>query len=136
MMLDTSGLIGLAAGAPGVVGALAGVAQPSIPALAVGEFRSLIHRSKHQRREERWLRELIEVSVVLPIDLTTADHYAKIMTLKANFVRPVVLWYAALARQYKLTVISNDQELDRVGGIRRIGWFHDRLHVHVQDQYR
>ena len=32
------------------------------------------------------------------------------------------LWIAALARQHRLPILSNDAHFDQVSGVKRLGW--------------
>jgi len=62
---------------------------------------------------------------VLPCDRATADWYASIRDELKRKGRPIPendLWIAALARQHKLEIVSNDPHFDNLRGIRRIGW--------------
>ena len=62
---------------------------------------------------------------VLPVTEETADLYATIrVELKATG-SPIPAndaWIAALARQHRLPIVSQDAHFDRVKNIDRVGW--------------
>ncbi len=120
MILDTSALIALAGGNDSVVASLATVVRPAIPVIALGEFSAVAAAMPHRRRHERWLRELMAVSDVLPIDATTAIHYARLQRQARDAVMSTVLWVAALGKQHKLPILSSDPDFDLLDGVRRI----------------
>ena len=68
---------------------------------------------------------LIAVTRVLPVDHETSVHYAQIRTELKKAGRPIPsndLWIAALSRQHRLPLMTQDRHLDAVRDLTRIGW--------------
>jgi tRNA(fMet)-specific endonuclease VapC len=62
---------------------------------------------------------------ILPIDLDTTFHYARIRDELRQKGRPVPendLWIAALASQHNLRIVSRDVHFDEVTGLERVTW--------------
>jgi predicted nucleic acid-binding protein len=71
------------------------------------------------------LDELIEASLVLPIDLATTGHYAAVrdeLRARGTPIPENDVWIAALARQHGLAVVSRDAHFDHVPQLVRRSW--------------
>jgi hypothetical protein len=76
------------------------------------------------------LRELIAATHVLVVEEETSRHYAGIRAALKKAGRPIPsndLWIAALCRQHRLPLLSQDQHFDAVEGPERVGWWLKRL---------
>ena len=125
MILDTNAVSALADGDPEFLVAAAGVTRFSLPVVVLGEFRFGIARSRHRSRYAEWLRKLMEVSRVLPVDADTAVHYAAVRERLREQGRPIPsndAWIAALALQHHCPVLTRDEHFDLVDGVVRRGW--------------
>jgi predicted nucleic acid-binding protein len=61
----------------------------------------------------------------LPVDDETSGHYAQIRAELKKAGLPIPsndLWIAALSRQHRLPLMSQDQRFEAVRGVKRIGW--------------
>jgi len=68
---------------------------------------------------------LIQRSIVLPVDLDTTFHYARVRHELRQKGRPIPendLWIAALASQHSLRIVSHDLHFDEVAGLERVTW--------------
>jgi predicted nucleic acid-binding protein len=125
VILDTNALSALADGSETFEAAATNVARFSIPVVTLGEFLFGVTRSRHRARYTAWLQRLIAVSRVLAVDEHTAARYAAVRDQLRAAGTPIPsndAWIAALALQHELPVLSRDAHLDRVEGLRRIGW--------------
>lgn len=125
MILDRSALSALADGEPQLQPVIAAAATLAIPVIALGEYRYGIRQSRERPHYERWLAELLAVSVVLNIDDGTAAQYAVIRSELKSLARPIPandVWIAALCRQHALPVLSKDLHFDSVPELRRVSW--------------
>jgi predicted nucleic acid-binding protein len=125
VILDTNGLSAMADGDPGVAPVLQQAAEIALPVIALGEYRYGIRQSRHRKRYERWLKEVLATCRVLSVDEGTAAEYADIRSELKRAGRPIPgndLWIAALARQHSLPVLSRDQHFDLVARLTRIRW--------------
>jgi predicted nucleic acid-binding protein len=93
--------------------------------MILGEYRFGIAQSRRRKAYEKWLEELIVATRVLPVDQETTGYYAQIrLELKkaGKSIPSNDLWIAALARQYRLPLMSQDAHFDAVPGVKRFGW--------------
>jgi len=97
----------------------------SLPVIVLGEFRFGIVVSKRRREYEAWLVRDLSLFRVLPVIEETSIHYAAIRSeLKASG-SPIPAndaWIAALARQHRLPIVSQDGHFDSVKNIDRRTW--------------
>lgn len=125
MILDTNAVSALFVGDAGLETILAGTARHHLPTIVVGEYRYGLERSRHRAALSQLLDRLAAESVVLPVDLGTASHYAAIREQLRHKGTPIPendLWIAALARQHRLAIASRDGHFDHVEGIERHPW--------------
>ena len=96
-----------------------------LPVIALGEYRYGLRLSRHRAAREKWLDNLEAAATVLTINATTSRVYAEIRHRLRMAGRPIPendLWIAALARQHRLPLLSNDAHFDQVAGVQRLGW--------------
>jgi tRNA(fMet)-specific endonuclease VapC len=125
LILDTNALSAFADGVPPVVAAVEKARHLSIPIVVLGEYRYGIALSRHRRRYEGWLDELLQVADVLPLEEECTRHYATIREELRSAGTPIPsndVWIAALCRQHWLPILSRDRHFDCVKGLSRIGW--------------
>lgn len=125
MILDTNAVSALFAGDPALGCALSGEDRFHLPTVVVGEYRYGLARSRQAGDLAFLLERLILDSIVLPIELATASHYAQVRDELRSRGTPIPendVWIAALARQHALTILSRDEHFDRVQHIVRRAW--------------
>ena len=74
---------------------------------------------------EQWLEELIAAVRILSVDQETAGHYAQVRSELKKAGKPIPsndLWIAAICRQHRLPLMSQDAHFDAVQGLKRIRW--------------
>jgi len=125
LILDTNALSNFADGQPEVVRILGQVPQTEIPVIVLGEYQFGIAGSRNRIAYTRWLKELLAICAVLPVDEGTAAEYASLrMELKAAGT-PIPsndIWIAALCRQHSRPILSRDRHFDLVRGLKRVSW--------------
>lgn len=126
MILDTNAVSDVADGDNNLLRRLR---NPStvihLPVIVLGKYRYGLKSSRYRVARERWLDQLEASSAVLNINSTTSRVYAQIRHELRVAGQPIPendLWIAALARQHRLPVLSNDAHFDQVSGIQRVGW--------------
>ena len=126
MILDTNAVSAFADGDKEI---LRHLQNPStgvhLPVIVLGEYRYGLKSSRHRAARERWLEELESSSIVLNINSATSRAYADIRHQRRLAGQPIPendLWIAALSRQHRLAILSNDGHFDQVSGIQRLGW--------------
>jgi predicted nucleic acid-binding protein len=125
LILDTNAISGLFADDPGLTSLLAGTDRHHLPTVVVGEYRYGLMRSRDRGVLAELLDELIEASLVLPIDLATTGHYAAVrdeLRARGTPIPENDVWIAALARQHGLAVVSRDAHFDHVPQLVRRSW--------------
>jgi tRNA(fMet)-specific endonuclease VapC len=125
VILDTNALSAIADNQSAAVRLFSGADSIELPAIVVGEYRFGIAQSRRRKEYEKWLEELIAATRFLPVDQETTGHYALIRSELKKAGKPVPsndLWIAALCRQHRIPLMSQDTHLDAVAGLKRIGW--------------
>lgn len=125
MILDTNAVSAVLGGDSDLDDLLAGTDRHHLPTVVIGEYRYGLQRSRRRDHLEDRLAILISGSVLLPIDLATTFHYARVrneLTLVGTPIPENDVWISALARQHDLPVVSRDRHFDRVSGVQRRGW--------------
>lgn len=125
MILDTNTLSAWVDGDEAVGKILKTAASLELNSISMGEYRFGLLSSRKRAEYEKRLG-LIEADVpMLVIDAAIAVHYAAIRHELKRKGRPIPyhdIWIAALARQYRLPILSRDTHFDHVERVRRIGW--------------
>lgn len=125
MILDTDAISALLSGSSLVAEAMQGEDEHHLPVIVIGEYRYGLTRSRDRGRLSRLFDLLIHHSVVLSVDLDTTPHYAAVREELRRKGRPIPendVWVAALAWQYDLPILSQDDHFDEVPGLRRVSW--------------
>lgn len=125
MILDTNALSAFAEEHPGIAAIVAAAQQIALPVIVLGEYRYGIAQSRHAARYRRWLDGLLSDCAVLDVTEPTTNHYAAINIELRRAGKPIPtndLWIAALCRQYRLPLLSQDRHFDSVPRIQRIPW--------------
>ena len=100
-------------------------ASIELPVIVLGEYRFGIAYSRRRKQYEEWLGQLIAATRILPVDHKTSVHYAQIRTELKKAGRPIPsndLWIAALSRQHRLPLMTQDKHFDAVRDLKRIAW--------------
>lgn len=125
MILDTNALSAIADGDQAAVRLFRDAASIELPAIVLGEYRFGIAQSRRRKEYEKWVAELIAATRVLPVDQETTSHYAEVRSELKKAGKPIPsndLWIAAICRQHRLPLMTQDQHFDSVQGIKRTGW--------------
>jgi predicted nucleic acid-binding protein len=125
LILDTNALTAIAEGDRGAVRRFASVGRVAIPVIVLGEYRFGISQSRHKPEYERWLAEMVSVSIVLEVHEETAIWYAELRSRLKEAGTPIPsndAWIAALCRQHGLPILSRDRHFDLIEGLDRIDW--------------
>jgi tRNA(fMet)-specific endonuclease VapC len=123
--LDTNAVSALFEGDEALASLLSADDRHALPALVVGEYRYGLLRSRHRKRLEALLDDLLRESELLVVDDETARRYAEVREALRKRGRPLPendVWIAALALQHHLDLVSQDGDFDAVAGLVRRGW--------------
>jgi tRNA(fMet)-specific endonuclease VapC len=125
VILDTNALSAVADDEPTAVRLFSQAASIELPAIVLGEYRFGIAQSRRRKEYEKWLEQLIAATRFLPVDQETTGHYAQVRSELKKAGKPIPsndLWIAALCRQHRLPMMSEDNHFDAVQGLKRIRW--------------
>jgi len=126
MILDTKAVSAFADGNAAVLRHLQNPPMAvHLPVIVLGEYRYGVKSSRQRAAREKWLDELEAHCLVLEINSETSRVYAEIrheLRLAGQPIPENDLWIAALARQHRLSLLSNDAHFDQVSGIQRLVW--------------
>lgn len=124
MILDTNAISSLLRGDTDLV-RLLGTENHQLPAIALGEYRYGLRRSRLANELEQRLSRFESIWNVLAVDRQTTHHYARIRDQLRNQGTPIPendVWIAALAAQHQLPVATRDEHFDHVHEIVRVSW--------------
>ena len=125
MILDTNALSALADGDNNLREALEGNYDVAVPVIVLGEYLFGIHQSRLLARYDQWLKVNLPRFNLLAVARETASHYADIRRELKKAGRPIPsndLWIAALAREHRLPILSQDRHFQAVAGLRLVTW--------------
>ena len=123
MILDTNAVSAWADGHAAIEAPLRVADRLVVPSVVLGEYYFGIRQSRLRSRYEAWLARYLPLTEIAAITSATADAYAEIRLELKRMGAPIPpndTWIAALARQHRLAVLSNDHHFDIVEGVRRI----------------
>jgi tRNA(fMet)-specific endonuclease VapC len=125
LILDTNALSAFVDGEPEIGAILGSRHGAAIPVIVLGEFRYGIMGSRHRKTYEEWLGANLRHFDLLAITAETTIPYAALRATLKRLGRPIPAndaWIAALAVQYRLPILSQDEHFDELSGVQRIGW--------------
>lgn len=124
-LLDTNAIIALQRQQAQLLALLTTATDVFIPAIAIGELYFGAYNSSRVEDNRRAVAAFAAQRAILNIDAQTADVYGLIKQTLRVKGRPIPendIWIAALAVQYNLTVITNDDHFAAVDGITALSW--------------
>ncbi|MCB1129782.1 MAG: type II toxin-antitoxin system VapC family toxin [Verrucomicrobiae bacterium] len=123
MILDTNALSAWADGNPACRPFFEQARRIVVPVIVLGEYLYGIRQSRFRDRYDGWLASvmpLVELASVTPV---TADHYASLRLHLKSHGTPIPandVWIAALVRELRLPLLSNDQHFDQCPDLQRL----------------
>jgi tRNA(fMet)-specific endonuclease VapC len=124
-LLDTNIVIALFDRDPLVLKQLIRAEAIFVPSIVLGELYYGAQRSMKVEANVRRISELAASTVVLPCDLGAAQQYGLVKNSLRARGRPLPendIWVAAIACQHALTLVSRDEHLKEVEGLRLESW--------------
>jgi predicted nucleic acid-binding protein len=125
MMLDTNALSAWADGTPSCRPFFEQARRIVVPVIVIGEYLYGIRQSRFRARYESWLASVmphVETASVAP---STADHYASLRLRLETQGTPIPandLWIAALVREHRIPLLSNDAHFDHCPDLQRLSF--------------
>lgn len=120
LLLDTSAVIELFDEDPAALQTVANAPAVSVSAITLGELLYGAERSNRRRQNIEEIDELASSVAILSCDAETASHYGLIKHLlrrKGKLIPDNDVWIAAVARQYRLTLLTRDAHFKEVPGL-------------------
>jgi tRNA(fMet)-specific endonuclease VapC len=125
MILDTNAVSAVADNDSAAVRLFGDAPSIELPAIVLGEYRFGIAQSRRRKEYEKWLEDLVAATRFLPVDQETTRYYSQVRSELKKGGKPIPsndLWIAALARQHRLPLMSQDAHFDAVPGLKRVSW--------------
>ena len=125
MILDTNALSALAEKSDGLIAKIRSAPRLCVTLISLGEYRYGIDASRKRKELDRWLEAFLARATILYPDLQTLPHYAAIRRELKAAGTPIPAndcWIAALVRQHKMELVTQDRHFDLVEGVRTIRW--------------
>ncbi len=123
MILDTNGLSAFFDGERSAVSRLAEAEAVYLPVIVIGEYRFGLRASRYRRERESQLLRFARSCTVLAVLESTTSAYAVIKHTLKRAGTPIPendIWISALAVEYGLPVLSDDEHFDAVSQVQRI----------------
>ena len=120
ILLDTSIVIELFKGNPFVASSLQSCQSIKIPFAVMGELYLGAYRSSNPKKHIKQINDFLEICFVLFADQETANFYALIKSDLLKKGKPIPendIWIAAIAKQYDLTLYTQDKHFIEIDGI-------------------
>jgi tRNA(fMet)-specific endonuclease VapC len=124
-LLDTNIIIALFADDEAVKNNLGQADEVFVPSIAVGEMCFGAQKSERARENLARIDEFASNSVVLGCDTETTRRYGQVkyaLRTKGHPIPENDVWIAAIALQHSLTLITRDEHLSKVEGLRVAAW--------------
>jgi len=124
-LLDTNIIIALFAQNVLVQERLATAQTTFVSLITIGELYYGTSKSKQIEKNRQRLEEFVANTVILPCDISTAQHYGQIKSLLRKKGQPIPendIWIAALAQQHQLTLVSRDKHFKVVDDLMLEKW--------------
>ena len=120
MLLDTNIVIDLFKGNLKVRTYLEGLPVLYIPSIVLGELYLGAFRSANPSKHLEKITNFLAKCTILDIDIETANFYGGIkaeLLNKGKMIPENDIWIAAVAKQYKLLILTMDRHFESVSGI-------------------
>lgn len=120
ILLDTNVIIELFKGNSIITESIESLQTVNIPFAVLGELLLGAYRSSNPEKHTKQVNSFLRKCNVLVADDITADNYALIKTSLLNKGNPIPendIWIAAIAKQYYLTLITNDKHFSVIEGL-------------------
>ena len=125
MILDTNALSAWADGNPSCRPFFEQARRIVVPVIVIGEYLFGIRQSRFRDRYEEWLAFVMPQVEMAHVTPTTADHYASLRLVLKTQGTPIPandLWIAALVREHRLPLLSNDVHYDCCPDLQRLSF--------------
>jgi tRNA(fMet)-specific endonuclease VapC len=124
-LLDTNIIIDFLQGRENLLDKFSSATYIGIPHIVTGELYYGAELSQNPVRNLKKVKGFLKSFDILGSDDTTSEYYAKIKKQLKLHGKPIPendIWIAALARQYNLTLVTNDQHLKLIDTITIEAW--------------
>ena len=125
LLLDANAVIDYFKGNKAVVSKIKSAKTIFLPAIVLGELYFGANNSSNKQKHIRQIKKFINFCEILTVDSTTAIHYGTIKATLKKKGKPIPendIWIAAIARQNKLTILSNDNHFRNIDSIALASW--------------
>jgi tRNA(fMet)-specific endonuclease VapC len=124
-LLDTNIVIALWANDAPVTHQLAGADEVFVPIIVLGELYYGARKSAWSAANIARIDNFAARSSILVCDLATAQQYGESKNILRAKGRPIPendLWIAAVALQYRLTLVTRDDHFGQIDGLITVKW--------------
>jgi len=124
-LLDTNIVIALFAKDENVLAQLKTAEEVFVPSIVLGELYFGANKSGRVKSNIVRIDEFAAENQVIMIDGETARHYGQVkndLRAKGNPIPENDIWIAALSRQYKYVLVTQDDHFTQVDSIETIKW--------------
>ena len=124
-LLDTNIVIAFFSGEPAVIAKFGQADEILLPSIVLGELIFGARKSSRASDNLARIEDFSQQVVILACDSNTAQHYGAIknaLRLKGRPIPDNDIWIAAIARQYRLTLVTRDTHFAEVDDLLNETW--------------
>ena len=124
-LLDTNIVIALFAKDENVLSQLKSAEEVFIASIVLGELYFGANKSGRSKSNLARIEEFAAKNQIITIDGETARHYGQVkndLRAKGKPIPENDIWIAALSRQHKYVLVTQDDHFSQVDGIETIKW--------------
>jgi len=124
-LLDTNIIVAIFRPEPEVVAKAGNAKVVYLPVIVIGELYFGALKSQKNTENTARLEQFMDKTHILDCNKDTAKEFGKIKHLLIKAGTPIPendIWIAAIAMQYKLTLVSRDKHFQNVEGLEIIEW--------------
>jgi tRNA(fMet)-specific endonuclease VapC len=124
-LLDTNIVIALFRMEQAVIEALGQADEVFIPVIVLGELYYGARKSAHPDENADRITDLGKTSSLLSVDEKTAELYGTVKNALRRSGTPIPendIWVAAVAMQYRLTIVTRDDHFRKITGLLIVEW--------------
>ncbi len=119
-LLDSNVVIDLFRGDKQTISRINQIREINIPVIVIGELYFGANKSGQATKRLQEIAQLEELVNILNVSKSTAKIYGEIkgqLQIKGKPIPENDIWIAALAKEYKLTLLTNDKHFQNIDGI-------------------
>lgn len=125
LVLDTNAVIAYREGISEVCNLIDNADVIILPVIVIGELLYGAINSTKAKSNEKFVHKFIEYSLVMPIDESVAEQYARVRFDLKQRGKPIPendIWIAAACLVLEIPLLSQDEHFTQVSALQVVSW--------------